>query len=119
MVIKTLLWLDDVRNPFSADWVLQYAPEFAYESDTKIEWVKTPIEFKEWITKNGIPHTVAFDHDLGEDESGYDCAKWLVDYCIDNNVMLPQWTIQSANPVGKDNINGLMNNFLKHFQKTR
>jgi hypothetical protein len=46
--------------------------------------------------------------------SGYDCAKWLVEYCMDNDLDLPNWIVQSANPVGKDNINGLLNNYLKH-----
>jgi hypothetical protein len=45
--------------------------------------------------------------------SGFECAKWLVDYCIDNDTDLPQWTIQSANPVGADNINGILNSYKK------
>ena len=79
---------------------------------------------------------IAFDHDLGEDVarekiingmskrqariqkretmSGFECAKWLVEYCINNRVELPRWTVQSANPVGRDNINGLLNNYRKH-----
>ena len=43
-----------------------------------------------------------------------DCAKWLVDYCIDNQLTLPLYNIQSANPVGKENIDGLLKNFIKH-----
>ena len=128
-----LLWLDDMRNPFKDNWVYDYAPQFLEET---IVWVLNYDEFVEWINYNGLPHTIAFDHDLGEDVardkvskgmskrqarmqkretiSGYDCAKWLVEYCIDNDLDLPNWIVQSANPVGKDNINGLLNNYLKH-----
>ena len=131
---KTLLWLDDIRDPNKADWLLQYAPEFMYDQE-QVVWVKSYDQFTTWILENGLPHTIAFDHDLGEDVardkvvsgiskrqarlqkretmSGYDCAKWLVEYCMDNKVLLPNWTIQSANPVGKENINALLNNYKK------
>jgi len=129
---KVLLWLDDLRNPFLADWVLQYAPDFAYDEGVII-WVKNYDEFIEWIQENGLPYKIAFDHDLGEDKaiervkngmnkktarlikketpSGFSCAKWLVDYCMDEDIDLPNWTVQSANPVGRDNINGILNNY--------
>ncbi len=136
-----LLWLDDIRNPFVADWRLQYAPEFEYNDDGDREtvWVKNYDDFVDWITENGLPHTIAFDHDLGDDVarervsngmskrqarikkretmSGMECAKWLVDYCIDNDVDLPHWEIQSANPTGKENINGILNNYRKFRNK--
>ena len=44
-------------------------------------------------------------------KDGYDCAKWLVEYCIDYNKELPLYNIQSANPVGKENIDKLLKNF--------
>jgi hypothetical protein len=123
----TLLWLDDVRNPFVADWLLQYAPD--YEKD-EVVWVKNYNQFVEWINTNGLPDMICFDHDLAdireipnstlvlasdwnEEKTGYDCAKWLVEYCMDNNLKLPDWEIQSANPVGRDNINGLLNGYSK------
>jgi hypothetical protein len=40
--MKRLLWLDDVRNPFIADWLLQYAPD--YEKD-EVVWVKNYNQF--------------------------------------------------------------------------
>ena len=46
--------------------------------------------------------------------TGMDCAKWLVDYCIQFDAELPKWNVQSANPVGKDNINQLLSNFRAH-----
>jgi hypothetical protein len=50
----------------------------------------------------------------GIEKSGYDAAKWLVDYCIDNEIDFPEYAIQSANPVGKENIDGLIKNFRKN-----
>ena len=41
--MKKLLWLDDVRNPFVADWLIQWAPEYYYEKNTgthEVVWVK-------------------------------------------------------------------------------
>ena len=134
---KNLLWLDDLRNPFEGKWIEEFAPE--YLNSGSIIWVLNYEEFIEWIRKNGLPQKICFDHDLGEDvaiklvskginkkkarevkklaKSGYDCAKWLVDYCIDHDLQIPDWNVQSANPVGKENINGLLNNAKKHLTK--
>lgn len=112
--MKTLLWLDDVRNPFLGDWLLQFSPEYHYEMGRgthEVIWVKNYNDFVTWIEVRGLPDEIGFDHDLGVNKSGYDAAKWLVDYCLDNNKELPEWFIQSANPVGRDNINGLLNSF--------
>lgn len=131
-----LLWLDDIRNPFDGDWIKKYAPRF--ENDGEIIWVKNYNDFIQWIIKNDLPYMIAFDHDLGEDVakakvakgmskkqarlqkkeaiSGYECAKWLVDYCIDNDAELPLFVVQSANPVGKENIMKLLNNY-NNFRK--
>ena len=134
---KNLLWLDDLRNPHEGKWIEEFAPE--YLNSGSIIWVLNYEEFIEWIRKNGLPQKICFDHDLGEDvaiklvskgfnkkkarevkklaKSGYDCAKWLVDYCIDHDLQIPDWNVQSANPVGKENINGLLNNAKKHLTK--
>ena len=133
--MKKLLWLDDIRNPFITDWLMQYAPQFAYGEGETI-WVKSYSEFIDWINTNGLPDMISFDHDLGEDvaketvsngmskrqariqkretKSGFDCAKWLVEYCMDKDLDLPEIGIQSANPVGADNIRGLLLNYKKH-----
>jgi hypothetical protein len=134
---KNLLWLDDLRNPHEGKWIEEFAPD--YLNSGSIIWVLNYEEFIEWIRKNGLPEMICFDHDLGEDvaiklvskgfnkkkarevkklaKSGYDCAKWLVDYCIDHDLQIPDWNVQSANPVGKENINGLLNNAKKHLTK--
>ncbi|WP_034889648.1 cyclic-phosphate processing receiver domain-containing protein [Gillisia sp. Hel_I_29] len=115
--MKELLWLDDIRDPLELklDW-LAYSP---IGKEVEVSWVKNKKDFVCWIQKNGLPDAICFDHDLGENEpTGYDCAKWLVEYCLDHKVLPPIWGCQSANPVGKVNINGLLRNFMIRFQKT-
>ena len=125
--MKTLLWLDDVRDPFQNDW-LNFSP---IGKNVGVVWVTTYQEFIDWIMFYGLPDAICFDHDLNDlqafkssypeivediecnEKTGYDCAKWLVEYCIDNNKSLPKYAIQSANPVGKENINSLLTNFNK------
>ena len=96
------LYLDDVRNPKSEGWTI----------------VRNYDEFVNYITDNGLPEEISFDHDLGEDpnktvKSGYDCAKWLCEYCWGNGIPIPSWNIHSANPVGRDNIAAVLQNFEK------
>lgn len=134
---KTLLWLDDIRNPRENDWLV-FSPIPSYELKN-IVWVKSYKEFVMWIEQFGLPDAICFDHDLGmdvaiatrekgiskrksralkqEEKTGYDCAKFLVDYCINNKLSLPLYNIQSANPVGKENINSLLSKFIKHNNK--
>lgn len=108
---KTLLWLDDARDPMENDW-LNFSP---IGKDVDVFWVTTYQEFVDWIMCNGLPDAICFDHDLGtHNGNGMECATWLVNYCLDTKNNLPKYAIQSANPVGKQNINSLLENFLKH-----
>lgn len=133
----TLLWLDDIRDPNDqeVDWMV-FSP---IGRDVDIVWVKNYDQFCNHIRFNGLPDGICFDHDLGEDESlsrvsrgmnkkvsrrlkkesksGFDCAKFLVDYCLDRNLSIPPYNIQSANPVGKENINGLLKSYERFFLK--
>lgn len=106
MTGKTLLWLDDERDPTDARW----NSYFPLETPT-IAWVKTYDAFVEWVTQNGLPDAVCFDHDLGEGKSGFDAAKWLTEYCLSRDSPLPAWNIQSANPIGRDNIISILRSF--------
>lgn len=126
------LFLDDIRIPVDA---FEYTnePMFVHK---KWDIVRTYEEFVEWITINGMPYFISFDHDLADshytpehlwtdyekskkwqeeqvhsEKTGYECAKWLVNYCMDNNIKLPEYYCHSMNPVGKDNIIGLLDNY--------
>ena len=71
-------------------------------------------EFVSYITENGLPDYISFDHDLGEGKSGYDCAKWLVDYCLDHKLDMPGFSVHSQNPVGRENIEGLLVSYKRY-----
>ena len=102
--MKVILWLDDVRNP--KDFIKDY-------DANSVVWVKDYSGFVEFVNEGKLPDIVDFDHDLGEGRSGYDCAKYLVNWCIDNDARLPEIVIHSSNPVGKDNIESLVNSYRK------
>jgi len=115
-----LLWLDDLRDPFKFDWTIRYSP---IDKPYNIVWVKTYDEFVSWISTNGLPDGICFDHDLADfhynndmiyEKTGYDAAKWLVNYCMDNDLNLPKYNIQSSNPYGKNNIHGILYNYIKY-----
>ena len=106
--MKTILWLDDIRDPEIEDaknFISYLIWEFFDDDSTDIVWVKTQTEFENYIKENGLPDLISFDNDLGiGNGAGYDCAKWLVEYCMNNNVQLPEWYVHSSNPVAKENI---------------
>ncbi len=129
-----LLFLDDYRMPVDC-------AKYMYRKgiDCRIyhkEWVivRSYGQFTKWITENGLPEFISFDHDLSDIEelkeglpieewfnltenkeyTGMECAKWLVEYCMDNNKPLPQFAVHSANVPGTQNIEGLLNNYIKY-----
>lgn len=114
--MKTLLWLDDWRDPFENPEWLNFSP---IGKDVEVHWVKSYAEFTDWITQNGLPTAICFDHDLGDIDdktelTGYDCAKWLVRYCINYHKPLPVWKVISSNPVGREKIESWLSNFQKY-----
>lgn len=93
-----ILFIDDIRNPFDyIDNVDGVYVAIARNSHDALEALK---EFTFDI--------VFFDHDLGEDRTGYDIAKWIVE----NNIKIKQgFKIVSSNPVGRFNISQLLNHY--------
>lgn len=106
---KILLWIDDYRNPFENDWMI-FSP-IGYDCD--IFWAKSYTEAIKWL-ENHWPDAICFDHDLGEDGSGYDIAKYVVNKIIDDHKKIPLIACQSANPVGRKNIESLFDNLNKY-----
>lgn len=120
------LFLDDFRLP---EHVSYYKPNEAIYRQEGWDIVANYEEFVEYISKNGIPDLISFDHDLADEhytppeywenyekskeyqeskeykeKTGKECAEWLVQYCIQKRVSLPQTLIHSQNPVGADRI---------------
>jgi hypothetical protein len=115
MITRYNLFLDDIRVPTNVTWV-------DIPKDQHYSLVRNYQEFVDLITLRGLPKFVCYDHDLGlshyghglngddipydsyTEKTGYDCAKWLVDYCMKNGVKHPPYVVHSMNPVGKKNI---------------
>lgn len=125
------LFLDDVRYP---KHTFDYTKNPIYLNE---EWeiVRSYAQFVKFVTENGLPYMVSFDHDLAEahyhhsmyvgnkvymkyletvsEKTGMDCVKWLVDYCIDNKLEFPLWYLHTMNPVGRENMHSYITSYLK------
>lgn len=81
-------------------------------------------EAVDYVTNNGIPSFVSFDHDLGDidstdEKTGYTFAKFLINYIIDNNIMFEfGYNVHSANPVGAMNIVSYLENAFKFIRSS-
>jgi hypothetical protein len=96
--------------------------------------VKSYPQFVAAIEKYGLPELVSFDHDLADghyhenmqsgilnysgesfnndyNKTGYHCAQWLINYCMDQGKPLPDFFVHSMNPVGTENILSLLRNY--------
>lgn len=96
------MFLDDERFPVDETMVIVRS---VFDAITVME-------------KRGCPEFISFDHDLGpECQTGMDLAKWLVEFDqYRKGKFIPanfSFRVHSQNPVGKANIEGLMNQYLK------
>lgn len=120
-ITKRLLFLDDIRYPIEA---YRYTKQDIF---LRKDWhiVRNYDQFVSRIMEKGLPEMISFDHDLADEhylkpdagefveKTGYDCAKWLVEYCMENYLNLPIFYCHSMNPVGKENIERLLKKFKK------
>ena len=115
------LFLDDDRLPKDVTWLL-IGGVGSWGADWHI--VRSYDEAVEWVTTHGFPDVISFDHDLGlmhyandysDGKTGYDFAKWLVEYDLDTGTMPTtfSFTVHSKNPTGSENIRKLLNNYLR------
>jgi hypothetical protein len=108
------LFIDDERTPEQVTW----GNEAFYQ---RYPWViaRTIEEMKREIYARGFPDFISFDHDLNDNQpTGKDCANWLINYDIDSDrSKIPdnfQFFVHSKNPIGKQNIEGLLNEYLAY-----
>jgi hypothetical protein len=125
-----LLFLDDFRVPFDCTYYM-YGRGVNVEIYLK-KWdiVRNYNDFVKYIETNGLPDLISFDHDLADkhyapteryadynvwskevefkEKTGLDCAIFLKEYCIKNNLKLPEYIIHSMNPAGVRNINNCL-----------
>ena len=106
---KVVYWIDDVRDPKN------FLP--GRKKDDTVFWFKDYDSFVRHLIKFGLPDSIWFDHDLGQNKSGKDCADFLVDYCLDRGLPLPEYNSQSQNPVGRENIIKLFESYNKFYKE--
>lgn len=119
---KYHLFLDDARMPKDVKWI----------ELPMVKWVivRNYDEFVNTIKRDGLPISVSFDHDLADEhyqeyhishdekmlskgtfrydkckeKTGYHCAQFLANYCVDNNLDIPQYYLHTMNPIGRVNM---------------
>jgi hypothetical protein len=127
------LFLDDVRNPGDVTWVT--LPEGP--------WVvlRDYHAFCDHIMEHGGPEFVTFDHDLADEhyrpsmynpdrhysnyytdgtfkeKTGFECAKWLVNRCFINKLPFPAYAVHTKNPIGAENIVGIIESYNRFFKE--
>lgn len=130
-LIPVNIFLDDVRSLKSV-----YLPRHKFPGEWKI--VRNYRSFCNAINDlflhtGGLPQFISFDHDLADEhysenmvdpilynemypsfkeKTGFDCAKWLVEFCLDRNLQMCAFQVHSMNPVGKKNIESLLSSFV-------
>ena len=88
------IWIDDIR-PGLASY---------YKCRTYAEAIATIDYFSK--CEGGIDF-ISLDHDLGEEKSGYDIAK----YIVEEQIPIGAFAVHSANPVGAKNIRELLTHY--------
>ena len=94
------LFIDDIREPVDPNW------QIARTSADAIATLETL----------GFPRGISFDHDLGGEDTAMIVVKRLIDLDLDaGGAFIPldfRYSIYSANPVGRENIRGLLDQYL-------
>jgi hypothetical protein len=133
MTNKRKVYLDDIRSPEQSHY---YTLKKIYLDKDWIV-VRSYDEFVKDIEENGVCDTYSFDHDLAaahydpdlygsetyneiydnfEEKTGYHCAKYLINHCIDSGIDVPQNIyIHSMNPDGGLNIESEFKTYCKVF----
>jgi len=86
------LFIDDERDPVCPNcWIVVRSSDHAIKV----------------VASLGLPVEIAFDHDLGGDDTSIKFINWLMDGLLDGNLILPEnfkYSVHSQNPIGANNI---------------
>ena len=97
--MKYKLFIDDERYPIGDSWVI----------------ARTSNEAVEIIKEHGIPSFISFDHDLGGSDTSMIFIHKMIDFILDGDMMIPDnfdFYVHSQNPIGKQNIEGILKSFI-------
>ncbi len=136
------IFLDDFRNPedcLKYMWKRIGEDQVIYADQDWIVARNYP-DFLDVLKSAEFEHieAISFDHDLADshywdkrinvdrvqyynnpdfledyNKTGYHAAQYLIDYIMDNNYNLPYCLVHSMNPVGAENIQKLLNNYVQ------
>jgi hypothetical protein len=115
-----VIWLDDMRSAHHYRPYIQMHMErlgYVSEDTYAILEVKNYAEFKaawEDVAENVI--VIFFDHNLGEERTGYDAACYVEKTCYESKRKLPHFVSQSSNPVGQCRILSIHRRAVRHGQ---
>lgn len=126
------LFLDDdadhIRNPArtveNPEWraAMGLAAQRPKGHDVAESWVlaRSCAEAVATVRLLGFPSFVSFDHDLGDGPSGKKFADFLIELDLDEHSMPADfsWETHSGNPVGRANINGLLEGYMREREGT-
>nr|DAJ25849.1 MAG TPA: hypothetical protein [Caudoviricetes sp.] len=96
------LFIDDERFPMTPDW---FVARNSYQAIKALELY-------------GVPREIAFDHDLGGQDTAINFINHLENKLIDNDLKLPKgfkYTVHSQNPIGAMNIASKMDGLIDYF----
>ena len=94
---KYLLWIDDLRhipNHYIDNYHIVIARSYK-------EAIKELHRFRY--------NVICLDHDLGEEKTGYDICK----YIIEHHIWCDEYRIHTSNPVGRKNMTELLSRYTK------
>lgn len=115
------LFLDD-------DEVYRHPPAGSLPAGDQWIIARTMEQAKDYVREHGFPEYVSFDHDLGPDSEAIEFVHWLIELDMDEREKAQPNTrflfsktfdfrVHSANPVGRQNIQGLLSNYLRFLSR--
>lgn len=137
--MKYNLFLDDERFPVNRKGEGDQSSAYDLTGNKKyflLDWVivRNFGDFVKTVEENGLPEIISFDHDLKDEHyyyyrmftiytgwidytvlegTGFEAAKWLTNYMMDNDLECPEILIHTQNTVGAKNIWHEFENFKK------
>lgn len=95
------IFLDDVRNPPTDDWMVFRTAEALKQFILENNYITGP---------HDIIEEISLDHDLGEGMTGYDFLNWLESHIwLTGDPYIEGFSIHSANPAGRQNMERAIN----------